>query len=440
MPTRTTRIRSIPSKRPRSAAAGTARRSRCQRSSGCNASVARVRTAHADLADGVRLSDEPPDQYSRRLKTLQARYLSEAAYRAFAARNVDSAHPVPLQGRGLRSGAGRAAASPSAAASSSRTVLRSFPSRRFRASAFGRCCGGKCGRATGRGATSLQQFRDGGWRAVGGVARTNASGFLSRTVQAGSGATFRLRDPSGDVVSPLLRISCSAPVRAAPLRKARRPSWPSSLVRRSAILRAVSRPVRPVEDELLRLACSAAARRCAARRAPVRRPSQIRVDLVHQPDSQGGRCVEALTRDEVAARPARPDLRERERRDHRRDDAELHLRECEHGPVVRDCDVRARHEARSATEGVALDARDDRSRTAVDRLSIPRRAFASATFASKSRSTDARIHSTSAPAQKLGPSPASRTARALADVDERLGELGDQRGVEGVRVSRGARA
>ncbi len=45
--------------------------------------------------------------------------------------------------------------------------------------------------------------------------------------------------------------------------------------------------------------------------------------------------------------------------------------------------------------------------------SMPRRAFASATFASKSRSTEARIHSTSAPAQKLGPSPASSTARAL---------------------------
>ena len=41
-----------------------------------------------------------------------------------------------------------------------------------------------------------------------------------------------------------------------------------------------------------------------------------------------------------------------------------------------------------------------------------RMAFASATFASSPRSADARIHSTSAPAQKLGPSPASTTARA----------------------------
>src|SRR5438128_3377282 len=41
-----------------------------------------------------------------------------------------------------------------------------------------------------------------------------------------------------------------------------------------------------------------------------------------------------------------------------------------------------------------------------------RSAFASRRLASKSRSTDARIHSMSAPAEKLGPSPARTTARA----------------------------
>ena len=44
--------------------------------------------------------------------------------------------------------------------------------------------------------------------------------------------------------------------------------------------------------------------------------------------------------------------------------------------------------------------------------SIFRNAFASATLSSKERSTDERIQSTSAPAEKLGPSPASTTARA----------------------------
>jgi hypothetical protein len=53
----------------------------------------------------------------------------------------------------------------------------------------------------------LQQFWNGGWRSVGGVATTTANGFLSRTVQAGTGALFRLWDPSGEIVSPLIRVS-----------------------------------------------------------------------------------------------------------------------------------------------------------------------------------------------------------------------------------------
>ena len=54
----------------------------------------------------------------------------------------------------------------------------------------------------------LQQFRRRrlAFRRRGRQRRT-ANGFLSRTVQAGTGATFRLWDPSGEVVSPLLRVS-----------------------------------------------------------------------------------------------------------------------------------------------------------------------------------------------------------------------------------------
>ena len=44
--------------------------------------------------------------------------------------------------------------------------------------------------------------------------------------------------------------------------------------------------------------------------------------------------------------------------------------------------------------------------------SIARSAFASATFSSYERSTEERIQSTSAPAEKLGPSPPRTTARA----------------------------
>src|SRR5579859_2760247 len=67
--------------------------------------------------------------------------------------------------------------------------------------------------------------------------------------------------------------------------------------------------------------------------------------------------------------------------------------------------------------------------------SIARSAFASATFSSYERWTEERIQSTSAPAEKLGPSPARTPARA-ADRDERLCELGDERRVERVPAIR----
>ena len=63
--------------------------------------------------------------------------------------------------------------------------------------------------------------------------------------------------------------------------------------------------------------------------------------------------------------------------------------------------------------------------------SMPRRALASATFASKSSSTEPRIQSTSAPAQKLGPSPARNTARPCRR-RRTPPRAGDQRRVEGV--------
>ena len=64
--------------------------------------------------------------------------------------------------------------------------------------------------------------------------------------------------------------------------------------------------------------------------------------------------------------------------------------------------------------------------------SIRRSAVASATFASRSRSADERIHSTSAPAQKLVPVARQDDRAGGADVDERLRELGDQGCVERV--------
>src|SRR5207248_10835759 len=77
-------------------------------------------------------------------------------------------------------------------------------------------------------------------------------------------------------------------------------------------------------------------------------------DLVHEADAQRRLGVEALAGDEIAARRAGTDLRERERRDHRGDDPELHLRERERRVTGRDCDVGRCDEARAAAERVTL--------------------------------------------------------------------------------------
>jgi hypothetical protein len=52
----------------------------------------------------------------------------------------------------------------------------------------------------------LQQFRNGGWRAVGGVRSTSTRGFLARTLRAGKGAKLRIWYPRDRVASPILVI------------------------------------------------------------------------------------------------------------------------------------------------------------------------------------------------------------------------------------------
>jgi hypothetical protein len=148
----------------------------------------------------------PPDGSLGVSKTLQARYVGEAAYRAFVARNVDMLihylyKDEPDIGRwqsGYVAVGGRVKLSYRAAqlplAQVSRTGLRTVLWGQVR---------------LGRGSQRyvLQQFQDGRWRSVGGIQGTTPRGFLRRTVRAGSGAIFRLWHPSGGIVSPLLRVS-----------------------------------------------------------------------------------------------------------------------------------------------------------------------------------------------------------------------------------------
>ena len=75
---------------------------------------------------------------------------------------------------------------------------------------------------------------------------------------------------------------------------------------------------------------------------------------------------EPLAGQEVAARGSRSDLREHERRDHSRDDPELHLGEAEDGIVGGNGDVGASGQSATAAEAVALDPGNDWSGTTVD--------------------------------------------------------------------------
>ena len=180
-----------------------------------------------------------------------------------------------------------------------------------------------------------------------------------------------------------------------------------------------------------------AGRPCAARRA---RASSAAVDvvghLVHEADPECRRGVEALARHEVASRGALADLAERERRDHRRDDPELHLGEREHASRRARARCRCTRRARRRRRAHGRGRRDDGRRAAVDRLEHPPQRVRVGDVLRRVRSAAARIHSTSAPAQKLG-SVAREDDRARGpDVDERLGELGDQRRVERVPALR----
>ena len=196
-------------------------------------------------------------------------------------------------------------------------------------------------------------------------------------------------------------------------RKARRPSCPSSLVRRSAIQRAVSGPSGRSRTSRFaqRAACGPAERSSPTTRSTAR--VEIVRHLVHESDPERGLGVEALARHEVAARGARADPCEREGRDDRRDDPELHLREREDGVRARRsrCPPQRRARPRRRGRGPWTRATTGAGQPSIA-SSMARSAFASATFSSYERSTEERIQSTSAPAEKLGPSPARTTARA----------------------------
>ena len=155
-------------------------------------------------------------------------------------------------------------------------------------------------------------------------------------------------------------------------------------------------------------------------------------DLVDEADPQGGRRVEALARDEVAAGSALADLADRIGRDHRGDDPELDLGEGEDGPLVGERDVRGGNEAGAAAEGVPLHERDHGRRAGVDCVQHPpERVRVGDVLVVREGHRAAHPLDVGARAEAR-PCPREHDRARLADVDERLGELLDQRRVEGV--------
>jgi hypothetical protein len=148
----------------------------------------------------------PPDRSLGVSKALQARYVADGAYRAFAARNVDMLihylyRDEPDVGR-WQSGYFAAGGSVKVSYRAAQLPLAQVSRVGVRTVLWGQVRSGKGPRRY-----MLEQYWNGAWRSVGGVATTTANGFLSRTVRAGKGATFRLSDLSGELVSPLLRVS-----------------------------------------------------------------------------------------------------------------------------------------------------------------------------------------------------------------------------------------
>jgi hypothetical protein len=147
----------------------------------------------------------PPDRWLGVSHELQARYLAEAALRAYRAPRVDMliqflVRDEPVEARwqsglvgidGVVKPAYQAFMLPLAQAtrSGTRTVLW-----------------GQVRPRSGRQTYRLQQFRGGTWAWIGGNARTNGQGFFQRTVTAARGARFRIWSPRDRVFSPVLTV------------------------------------------------------------------------------------------------------------------------------------------------------------------------------------------------------------------------------------------
>lgn len=147
----------------------------------------------------------PPDRFLGVSTAKQARYLGEAAWRSFKARNVDmlihylyrDEPDVARWQSGFITMGGVA-----------KPALRAFMVAASQAYRSGRTTAvwGHVRLGEGRQYYVLQQFRDGRWRTVNGAYRTTARGFFYRYVRAGKGAKLRIVHTPTRTVSPVLVV------------------------------------------------------------------------------------------------------------------------------------------------------------------------------------------------------------------------------------------
>lgn len=147
----------------------------------------------------------PPDRSLGVSNATQARYVGEAAWRTFKARNVDmlihylyrDEPDVERWQSGFLTTSGVA-----------KPARRAFMVAAAQAYRIGLTTAvwGHVRPGEGRQYYLLQQFRDGAWRTVNGAYRTTGRGYFYRYVRAGKGSKLRIVHTPTGTVSPILQV------------------------------------------------------------------------------------------------------------------------------------------------------------------------------------------------------------------------------------------
>ncbi len=147
----------------------------------------------------------PPDPLLGVSRARQARHIGEAALRAYQTPYVDMLiqylyRDEPNLAR-WQSGLVTAAGAPKLSLQSAILPFAQLSRNGLRTVVWG-----QIRPEEGRERYILQQYRDGGWRSIGGLRTTSPRGFLQRTVWAGKGTRLRLWYPFDAIASPPLIV------------------------------------------------------------------------------------------------------------------------------------------------------------------------------------------------------------------------------------------